>query len=198
MLERKFEPQGSYLFNKVVDSLNGGVRVVKAMDKNYFQYFNAQTNEELENKIDKKGYRAVRYNKAWVKSHKFIVLAFEGPFKKGWNIHHIDGVKANNHPSNLIAIPAILHKTVHELQYEQKRRMPREEVAEMLKDWNKIIEIAFLKKMLTNVQNENIEYREQLNLPLKEEQEEEHIRMNGSQDLLRSEWTEMLGVYSEL
>jgi len=35
-------------------------------------------------------------------------------FRKGWHIHHIDGIKTNNDISNLIYLPKRIHIFIHE------------------------------------------------------------------------------------
>lgn len=47
--------------------------------------------------------------------HRVICRQVHGPIPHKWVVHHIDGQKLNNHPSNLIAIPDELHCTIHQL-----------------------------------------------------------------------------------
>jgi hypothetical protein len=52
--------------------------------------------------LDRKGYRVLRINGREYKEHRLVMERVLGrPLKAGENVHHLDGNKANNDPSNL-------------------------------------------------------------------------------------------------
>lgn len=51
---------------------------------------------------------------------------------KGWDIHHIDFNHDNNDIKNLIAVPKIVHKVIHQCGYT-----PREEIENLIKLYKK-------------------------------------------------------------
>lgn len=64
--------------------------------------------------LDKRdGKRFIAPNGFWVidgqYEHRLIYEQHHGSILRGWVIHHIDGVKTNNHIDNLIALPQKFH-----------------------------------------------------------------------------------------
>lgn len=45
------------------------------------------------------------------------------PIPEGWVIHHINGVRDDNHPHNLEALPRGKHMSNHMIEYHRKRRL---------------------------------------------------------------------------
>lgn len=57
-----------------------------------------------------RGYWQTKEGLAW---HRLVYRKHFGSIPKGWHVHHIDGVRENNDPENLIAIPEKLHSDIH-------------------------------------------------------------------------------------
>jgi hypothetical protein len=45
--------------------------------------------------------------------HREVIRKHDGRIKRGYHVHHCDGIKTNNDISNLIQIPAKLHEQIH-------------------------------------------------------------------------------------
>ena len=52
--------------------------------------------------------------------NKLVLEAFEGPRPLGYQTHHIDGIKQNNHISNLKWVEGRIHKR----KYHNKHKLP--------------------------------------------------------------------------
>lgn len=66
-----------------------------------------------------KGYLKVydpRLNK-FISVHRLVNEYLEGPLQKGYQVHHVDGTKINNHPNNLKAMSASVHWALHHRAY---------------------------------------------------------------------------------
>jgi hypothetical protein len=69
--------------------------------------------EDAEVELNKDGYLVVKKN--GIPVHWWVYKWTYGDKPKGWHIHHIDANKVNNSPKNLIALPAKMHRTIHQL-----------------------------------------------------------------------------------
>lgn len=58
------------------------------------------------------GYLMTREGYPW---HRIVCRRAHGPIPSGWDVHHIDGDRLNNEPSNLIAIPKKIHAEIHKV-----------------------------------------------------------------------------------
>jgi hypothetical protein len=47
--------------------------------------------------------------------HRIVCEKYHGGFPSIWVVHHLDGVKSNNHPDNLIALPKAVHDNLHRM-----------------------------------------------------------------------------------
>lgn len=65
--------------------------------------------------------------------HRRVCRAAWGPFPPTWVVHHIDGVKTNNEPVNLIALPRNLHERLHHAMKKLQRMLSRAECESALK-----------------------------------------------------------------
>lgn len=55
----------------------------------------------------------IKYRGVIMPLHKAVYLKANGKIPKGYEIHHVDGNKFNNHVSNLVALPREEHKKMH-------------------------------------------------------------------------------------
>lgn len=79
--------------------------------------------------LTEQGYKAIDGRA----EHRLIYTEHYGKIPKYWVVHHIDGKKGNNVPTNLIAIPEKYHNLIH-AQYEVTRCLPsREDIQIALK-----------------------------------------------------------------
>lgn len=80
--------------------------------------------------LDKNGYWVTEDGKL---EHRSVYAKHWGYVPQGWIVHHIDHVKTNNDPMNLIAMPEKLHGKLHtKLRRENNRKMTREETERYL------------------------------------------------------------------
>lgn len=61
-------------------------------------------------RVDKNGYILTSSGKPF---HRKVYFKNYGTIPVGWHVHHIDYVKTNNHPDNLIALPPNVHIYIH-------------------------------------------------------------------------------------
>lgn len=70
--------------------------------------------------VDNHGYRIIRFVGIDIAVHRIVDALTNGPIPKGWEVHHKDEVKLNNHWTNLQRMPEEEHKWLHaKLRYEQ-------------------------------------------------------------------------------
>ncbi len=81
------------------------------------------------------GYVYDRYGKL---VHRKVCRQAHGPFPRDWVVHHIDGIKSNNEPENLIALPRHLHDSLHSTMRRMKRQLTRIELQQALNCWKKL------------------------------------------------------------
>jgi hypothetical protein len=65
--------------------------------------------------VNDRGYRVVRHPRTGrsVLEHRFVYEQTHGTLLPGWNVHHINGNKLDNSPSNLKALPRCEHVRQH-------------------------------------------------------------------------------------
>lgn len=95
--------------------------------------------------------------------HRKICRQAHGWFPANWVVHHLDEVKTNNVPENLIALPRKLHNAVHLAARKLRRCLTRGEIETMLKS----------NLNLRKNQNRPII----INLPIEEKKEEPKLRL---------------------
>ena len=57
--------------------------------------------------------------------HRVVYEEAYGPIPKGWVVHHINEQKRDNRLENLIALPSVLHDTLHKIQRKERVRFTR-------------------------------------------------------------------------
>lgn len=72
--------------------------------------------------LNKNGYYEVEENGRKVNLHKLIYIANNGEIPEGYTIHHKNGVKTDNDPRNLVAMPKRYHKLVHDGYNDKSKR----------------------------------------------------------------------------
>lgn len=83
--------------------------------------------------IDRHGYWRVwcpghpEAHKGYVKGHRLVWERAHGPIPTGWHVHHKNGIKADNRPENLEALPASKHLslTAREREFGGNESDPR-------------------------------------------------------------------------
>lgn len=68
---------------------------------------------------DGRGHYGIFIEGQFKKIHRLVYEAFVGPIKEGYDIHHIDKIKENQNPSNLLCISHEVHSWLHSLTDEQ-------------------------------------------------------------------------------
>lgn len=67
--------------------------------------------------IDPAGYKILSINSVKIREHRFIMQNILGrKLARHESVHHIDGNRLNNHPSNLEVIDAGLHSILHKVR----------------------------------------------------------------------------------
>jgi len=60
------------------------------------------------------GYRQFNSGSGWKFTHRSVAAKkMGGPIFPGYQVHHINGNKTYNHPSNLTVLPASQHAKLH-------------------------------------------------------------------------------------
>tara|TARA_B100000686_G_C16382616_1_gene758301 strand:+ start:45 stop:779 length:735 start_codon:yes stop_codon:yes gene_type:complete len=82
----------------------------------------------------KNGYFQIKsnINSGWEWFHRNIVENIFGYIPKGFEVHHIDHNKLNNHPDNLVPLPRDLHRQYHRLVH--KSLVKRQEIVSNVKE----------------------------------------------------------------
>lgn len=58
--------------------------------------------------------------------HRLVYRQTFGPIKQNYVIHHLNEIKNDNRPENLIALPAKLHHIIHQEQWNSGRQYNKE------------------------------------------------------------------------
>lgn len=70
-------------------------------------------------KRETNGYLEIYLDGRWQFLHRYIAQEkMKGKIRPEHEVHHIDGNKRNNHPSNLSVLPKWQHQAIHKLQNE--------------------------------------------------------------------------------
>lgn len=60
------------------------------------------------------GYRQYNSGSGWKFTHRTVASKkMGGPIHPGYQVHHINGNKSYNHPSNLTVVSAAKHRALH-------------------------------------------------------------------------------------
>ena len=59
------------------------------------------------------GYRRINWAGSVLYVHRLVDVITNGPLPKGWDVHHKDGNRLNNHWVNLQRIPKSVHAAMH-------------------------------------------------------------------------------------
>ena len=63
--------------------------------------------------VDRDGYDVVVHANRLTRVHRLIYEEHFGPIPPGHVVHHLDGLRRNNDPNNLVAMPADEHSRLH-------------------------------------------------------------------------------------
>lgn len=60
------------------------------------------------------GYKQYRGNSGWQFTHRTVAARKIGsPVPDGYQVHHRNGIKTDNRPSNISVVPASVHRKIH-------------------------------------------------------------------------------------
>lgn len=71
----------------------------------------------------KQGYKATKDGQA---EHREIYRQHFGRIPRGWVIHHVNSVRDDNRPENLVAMPTHLHDYLHKVQTAERKHFSKE------------------------------------------------------------------------
>lgn len=109
--------------------------------------------------LNKNGYYEVERNGKKVNLHKLIYLANNGEIPKGYTIHHKNGIKTDNDPRNLVAMPKKYHKLVHDGYNDKSKRGVKMNNKKLCKTIEKLQEqINFAREELKELRENNDKY----------------------------------------
>lgn len=109
--------------------------------------------------LNKSGYYEVERNGKKENLHKLIYLANNGEIPEGYTIHHKNGVKTDNDPRNLVAMPKRYHKLVHDGYNDKSKRGVKMNNKKLCKTIEKLQEqINFARKELKELRENNERY----------------------------------------
>lgn len=109
--------------------------------------------------LNKNGYYEVEENGRKVNLHKLIYIANNGEIPEGYTIHHKNGVKTDNDPRNLVAMPKIYHKLVHDGYNDKSKRGVKMNNKKLCKTIEKLQEgLNFAREELKELKANNERY----------------------------------------
>ena len=71
--------------------------------------------------LTKDGYVNIKIEGKWVAEHRYVWEKIHGPLPKGWIVHHINGVRNDNSPENLLGMSRNKHHSKLITEAIQKR-----------------------------------------------------------------------------
>jgi chromosome segregation ATPase len=113
--------------------------------------------------LNKNGYYEVERNGNKVNLHKLIYIANNGEVPKDYTIHHKNGVKTDNDPRNLVAMPKRYHKLVHDGYNDNSKRGVKMNNKKLCKTIEKLQEgLNFAREELKELKENNERYTDNL------------------------------------
>lgn len=67
--------------------------------------------------------------------HREVIKRKHGYIPRGWEVHHLNGVKDDNREANLMALPKQFHKSLHKLMKLEGWVYNREAVKHLMNKW---------------------------------------------------------------
>lgn len=74
--------------------------------------------------VDPQGYKCMANSDTVIRLHRTIWQTHYGEIPPGWEVHHIDGNKANNMLENLLCLPRAEHRKLHNELRKHRRNNP--------------------------------------------------------------------------
>lgn len=109
--------------------------------------------------LNKSGYYEVEQNGKKVNLHKLVYVANYGEIPEGFTIHHKNGVKTDNDPKNLVAMPKRYHKLVHDSYNDDSKRGVKMNNKKLCKTIEKLQEgLNFAREELKELRENNERY----------------------------------------